>query len=790
MNLLIDNNDGLGPLDYTSHIDGDHLPKITRKLNEPATMIATLAAADPNFRPPVLGARIILQRRDGLSSFTGYLTTPPELQYLGSGQVSACRYVLNATDDSCLLDHNPLPARAPFASRTAGNALATLANDVLPGGFDESGVQDVAPLNQFPVISQKGWTANAQELALISRATYRAHDGHLDFQPIGQPSFTISEQDPNFDPTALILLQPDALVNDVTIVGELEPFTFVRDYFLGNGATLDFYLSQTPFSNTAATMFEEDYSESRLSPTLWDVSDSNGAISLSNGRLQLNGGPATVTFVEQLELAAGLMLQHGKVIFTAASAGTFGGIYNGPPSDTNCIAGFLITSNGGNSNIQALINGGATGPVITTTPGHQYAFAMQLIAGEAHRVQQTYFSSLHPAGNGRGGDSVPAALRVVLTLHDVDPNDPGTLAAPATALYDGVLSAAPGFATYALVNATSFFAGISFTRIQHSVCAEVRSLVPGGQFRTRLAGAFADGGECYITSSGALCFYAPYPPQPNEEVVVAYRSSARALARVQDPVSIAEHASGSDKGQRILVRRIKLPLAPTSIDCEAAASAFLDDSVQQAWHGEYKILSDFLPVADVVPGNTVQISVPSCGADFTAVVREVELQVISLADDRSQFNIKFANDAAEPLAFKFDLMTLPPPANVAYDKGTPTTSPYIDPLASARIYDTGTPSSSLYLAPLTAAQVTGVIATEITIDAGVAPPPAGGIEVRRSDGGWGPSDSGNLAGRFTTQTFTLPRLQRVQGYYLRQYDGSSPAKYSRYSMLLHVDYPL
>ena len=35
----------------------------------------------------------------------------------------------------------------------------------------------------------------------------------------------------------------------------------------------------------------------------------------------------------------------------------------------------------------------------------------------------------------------------------------------------------------------------------------------------------------------------------------------------------------------------------------------------------------------------------------------------------------------------------------------------------------------------------------------------------------------------------LPRLSRVQSYYVRQYDGSTPAKYSRYSALLHVDYP-
>ena len=91
---------------------------------------------------------------------------------------------------------------------------------------------------------------------------------------------------------------------------------------------------------------------------------------------------------------------------------------------------------------------------------------------------------------------------------------------------------------------------------------------------------------------------------------------------------------------------------------------------------------------------------------------------------------------------------------------------------------------------LTAAQITNVIATEITIDAGVAPPAGGGIEVRRSDNGWGPGDNGNLAGRFSTETFTLPRLERAQSYYLRQYDASSPAKYSRYSALLYVDYPL
>ena len=771
MNLLIDNNDGLGQQDYTAWVDADHLPKITRRLNRAATMTAWLVAADPGFHPPVSGARVLLQRADGFRLFTGYLAAAPEQQYLGySHEGAAWRYALQALDDSCLLDHNALPVRTPFACRTAGDAVRTLANDVLPNGLDLSGVQDVSPVNQFVIVPQKTWTEHVQELATMTRASYRAHDGKLYFEEVGQQSFTISEQDAHFVPEGLVLLQSDQLRNDVTIIGELEPLVYVRDYFLGNGTTLGFYLSDTPFSKTAVTVFQEDYTAASLEPTLWSVTDPNGRVSVSGGQLQINGGPATVRFVEQLELAGGLMMQHGQVVFNAASSGTFGGIYNGAVGDPNCIAGFSISPNGANCNLQGLVNGALAGSALTTVPGHLYAFTSQLFCNEAHRIHQTYLSSTHPAGSGRGGDFISAAMRVVLAVHDVDPNNPGTLAAPATVLYDDVLPTPPGFATYALANGPNLHVSVSFTRLQHVVDTEVRSLVPGGEFHTRLTGNFADGGECYVTSSAELRFYPPYPPQINEQVVVAYRSSARAMARVQDTNSIAAHHHGSDSGRRSYVRRLKLPLAPTSIDCENAAVALLDDAVQPAWAGEYRMVSDFLPIGDVIPTNAVQISVPSRGAAFTAIVREVDLQVVFLRDDRSEYLLRFSNDAAESLAFDFETMTLTAPLTA--------------------VFTTTVPSSSLYLPPLTAAQVTNVIATEITVDAGIAPPPGGGIEVRRSNGGWGPGSDGNLAGRFTTQTFNLPRLSRVQGYYLRQYDASSPVKYSRDSALLYVDYPL
>src|ERR1035438_4138768 len=82
--------------------------------------------------------------------------------------------------------------------------------------------------------------------------------------------------------------------------------------------------------------------------------------------------PATTTVAEQVELGGALELQHGDVVFTGATNGVIGGLYAGPISVGGCLAGFLVTPAGTGSNIQALISGSATGPVVSTTAGHRY----------------------------------------------------------------------------------------------------------------------------------------------------------------------------------------------------------------------------------------------------------------------------------------------------------------------------------------------------------------------------------------------------------------------------------
>jgi hypothetical protein len=362
-------------------------------------------------------------------------------------------------------------------------------------------------------------------------------------------------------------------------------------------------------------------------------------------------------------------------------------------------------------------------------------------------------------------------VRVVLEVQDIDPMNPATQIAPATVLYDGVISNAPGFCTYALINAGSIRCSLAFTYIWLPVDALVRGTLPGENTVTVLTGSLLDGAACQVTTAPALEFYPEYVPATNELIEVSYRGEGHAIARVINSASIAAHQRGGDNGVRGSVREIGLPVPRTSADCEIAALALLDDA-GQGWSGEYQAWSRFLPggAADVFPGDGLAVSVPSRLATFSAIVREVDVEIADIAGENSRYTLRFV-DAGDP---SLDLALV-----TALMKQTQVLTP-MDVSAVG----------SFYLADLTDAEVTNVTSTTVTIDVGFTPVAGGGIEVRYSDEGWGVGYNGNLVGRFTNESFTLTRYARAQTYFLRSYDGSGPPKYSRYSTALHVDYPL
>jgi len=438
-----------------------------------------------------------------------------------------------------------------------------------------------------------------------------------------------------------------------------------------------------------------------------------------------------------------------------------------------CLAGFQVTPSGSGSTIQALINGLPTGPVVATTAGHRYVLTTYLYSMEVYRAEETYHSSLHPAGSGWGGAAVAADVRFVLELQDIDPTNLATLVAPPTILYDDVVTSAPGFCTYALVNAANLQCSIAYTYVAHNSLPEVRTAASQtSPFVTQLVAAEADGGQCIITSDPALSFYAPYLPVANELIVVSYRGQGAAVAEVQNTASVAALASGADDGTRGFARAVKIPAARTSVDCENAALAVLDDGAGTAWSGTYRTWSDFLPgaAADIFPGDAMAVNVPSRGAAFTAIVREVELQIADPADDRAFYTIGFANDLASPCAIQNE------------------SSAKIIPLQDMPPLQATNQVGAYYQVNLTEAQITAVTSTTVSVDAGLALTGGLGIEVRIHDYGWGPGNDRNLVGRFNTQTFTLPRWPvQAQTYFLRLYDSSSPPRYSRYSAALHID---
>ena len=778
MKLQIDNLDGHGTRDYTSSIDSSRSPQLVRRLNKPAELTFSLVADDPDFVVPASGARVTLGRSNGEDVFTGYLKQAPVFEYLGWGQRGPVyRYNLVARSDEFVLDRKRLPNRPPFVDRGGGSALRQLTEDLLPGVFDTTAAQDGDTLMRYAVDPQKVWSQHAAEIALEARASYRAIGGALSFEPVGTTIHAIAQTDPKFSPSGLSLQSADGLANDVTVVGLVEPQDYVKDYFVGDGLSLKFYLSQTPFSRSGRTLLDEEYAGTTLDPTRWGVTDPASAVSVSNGKLQVAGGTgvdgqSTVVFSEKIELGGGLVLQHGDVVFNGASDGVLGGLYPNAISVAGCLAGFRITPNGGQSTIGALVSGGTTGTTINTVAGHHYALTTRFYATEIYRRRQIFHSAGHPAGSGFGGNAVAADLRVVLEVHATDPANPLTLTVSSTVLYDGIIGNVSGFCTYGLVNALNLNCIIPFTRMLQPVDAEIRTALPGQSYRTRLVGSQTEGAECLILSTSVVQFFPENAPALNELIAVKYRGLGRSLARVTDPARIAAEQNGSDDGVRGLVREVKAPSPRTSADCENAALALLDDATGTAWSGEYATWSDFLPGngQDIFPGDAVNVNVGSRGAAFEAIVRQVAVEIKDLKEEHSLYRIQFADDVSASLAFEFQTGSVVLPLSL-----TAMTTGQV---------------GSMFLADLTAAEITLATSTSTTVDAGVAPVSGGGIEVRWTDFGWGQDNDRNLAGRFSTQVFNVTRPGKTQTYYLRQFDAATPPKYSRYTTALHLNTPL
>jgi hypothetical protein len=333
-------------------------------------------------------------------------------------------------------------------------------------------------------------------------------------------------------------------------------------------------------------------------------------------------------------------------------------------------------------------------------------------------------------------------------------------------LFDGQINNAPAFATYAVIDAVNLHCTLGYTEIQRTAATEVR-VTPSGTTvsSSKIIGDKIDGADCEITSSPEVVFYSYATPGNGDVIVVSYRGDGKAEGWAQNSGNIAALARAQDTGVRGTIVKLKLPAARTSDECRSAAATLLEDTTATAWSGQYQCWGDSLPGAqDVWPGDAIEITLPRQSLQVAATVREVKIQFISVGEECSQYTIEFANDAAQHLSFSLG-----------------TTTEKLPLSNSTEIAGTSVPC-------LPGAAITSVQDASLVIDAGMAPVAGGGFEVRLKDEGWGANVDRNLLGRFTTETFTVPKLSTSQDNFLRMFDGSSPPNYSRFTTLLHADY--
>jgi hypothetical protein len=702
--------------------------------------------------------------------FTGYLPTEPAPVFVGVGLAGPVyRVVFSAISDEWLLDKQVLTLTGAGLMQTGATLLDVLTSRIGSGLLSTTGIVNDRQVGVFVFEPNQTWSVNAAGIAGSTYAAYRALDGALTVQLIGSTVHTLDFDDGTGDGTLEIAALQTSLVkelaNDVTLSGQIEPAAYVTEMFNGDGATTLFTLSDRPFRATPSALLTDSFNQPGFNTQIWDLTDPGSYLGLGGAGLTISGGTGsdgqtTLTAINTIEIGGSLVIEAGNVQLTSPSDGVLCGLYFGTTQRASCLAGYNVRQSGGATAITPFVNGAEVGTTYTVLAGHTYTFRIRLHSPEAQRVFQTYYARVDGAITPFGGGFVTSPLALVFDFQDL--GDASNT--PATVLYDGAVSASPAICTFVAVNSVQLTGSMGFCTVTQTGSAWVVSTLPGGATQTRLIGIAGEGVDCRISTTGYVTFFAGRVPVPGEIVSVLYRTRDRAVARLQNPASVAAEAAGGMPGTARWLGKVIKPLARSGVDCESAAQAILAlaSSRAAAIAGSYAAINP----ADVWPGDVLSITANS--QTINVVVRKVELQNGNPVPELLSYRIAFANDWADSLG-----MTLS--EAIAPDAFLPSTA---------------LPAPGQFLANLQQLTVVSATTTALQIDAGVDPPTGGGFEVRLRDWDFGPSIDQNLVLRSPVRSFSIPRSAQLERYYIRMYDASSPPLYSRLSSAVFTNLPV
>ena len=788
MRIAIDSLDGRGSVDYTGSVAAEGPITIQRVLNAPSRCTAEIVVTPGGLALPARRGRVVVTAESGATLFTGYLATEPVRVYAGEASEGAVyRARISAVSDEWLLDKAGSGAtnRVAESLGMSGPGLVSVLTQRVPGASALS-VQGAGTLYSAGVFAAKPsdpWSVNAGTAAGAAYAGYRAQSGSLLVQTAGTTVHALSDADGSLQVNEFAVANLRELANDVTVSGEEEPTAYVSECFVGDGTTTVFELSDAAFRDAHRTLLEDAFAGATFDTSQWVMSDSAGALSLTPAGLTCNGGTGVygvtaMASLDQVEIGGSLVAELGGVQVGAGSDGVLGGFFNGPRVPAACFAGFRVrqqVSGGASSTvIVPVVNGAEVGTVFAPQAGHRYTLRVRLHCVEMQRQMQSFYVMVDGTVQSFGNAGVVAApVDVVLELVDEGLSSN----TPATVLYDSYAAGATvtqgaALCSFVPLCATTMVASVGSVRVTRPGSLWVTSVPASGTQMTRLAGVAGQGADCeasYGTSAGAngkVTFFAGRVPAVNERVTMSYRVRGRAVARLQDATSVAAEAAGGGSGSCRWLGKVVQPKARSSADCEAAAQAVLAVATSRsaAIAGTYATEN---PSADVWPGDVMAVT--SAGTTTDVMVRQVDIVDGASEPEVLRYKIRFANDWATEWA---DGLGMKLAESVAADAWLPPTA------------SSGPPA---VLANLQTLSVTSVSTTAVQIDAGVDPPSGGGFEVRRRDWAFGANvDAADLVLRSPVRSFSIPRAAQVEQFYVRMYDGSSPAVYSRWSSVVMV----
>ena len=789
MRIAVDNLDGLGAVDYTAFVAAEGPVTIERGLNVPSRCVAEIVL-DGVATPKRLG-RVTVTSDAGAVLFTGYVATEPVRVYAGAGSEGAVyRARISAVSDEWTLDKLGSGAgrneAASFALDGAG-LVSRLAERVAGASLPVSAAGTSNATGSFGVRAAAAWSANAGDAAGAAYAGYRALDGSVLVQTAGTATHALSDADGTLNVSELALGNVRELANDVTVSGAEEPGAYVSECFVGDGTTASFELSEVAYRDTQRTLLSDSFQGAGFDRTQWMVSDPAGRLALTAAGLTLNGGTGTyggttVTGIDVIEMGGSIVAELGSVAFGAASDGVLAGFYEGPTIPAACFAGFRVrqstSGTGGVTVVAPVVNGAEVGTVFTPASGHLYTLRLRLHCVEMQRVMQRYYTMVDGVIAGFGELSgVTAPMDVVFEVVDQGVSS----STPATVLYDSFAAGAPvvsspATCSFVAMNATEMFGSVGSVSVTRPGSLWVTSVLPSGTPMTRLVGMAGQGVDCeasYGTAAGAqakVTFFSGRVPAANERVVVSYRTRNRSVARMANAASVAAEAVGGASGTSRWYGKVLQPVARSSADCESAAAAVLAFATSRsaAVAGSYGVVN---PAADIWPGDVLAMT--SAGVTTSVLVRSVVVKDGASAPETMAYAVKFANDWATEWA---DGLGLKLSEAIAADAVLPATA------------SNGAP---VYAANLQGLSVTALSTTALQVDAGCDAPSGGGFEVRRKDWAFGVGvDPADLVLRSPVRNFSIPRAAQSERYFVRIYDASTPAVYSRWSSAVFVNAPV